>query len=52
MPASTIIDLSILSAEELREEIEALQEEHAEALQRLAQIEHDIAAAEEELEKR
>lgn len=51
MPARTIIDLSILSAEELRDELEALREERAQALQRLAQLEHDIAAVKTELEK-
>lgn len=52
MPNSTVINLSNFTDEQLREELELLREEHAEILQRLAQIEHDIAAAEAELEKR
>lgn len=52
MPASTIIDLSKLTAEQLREEIEAMRNEREDLLRFLSQIDQDIARAEAELEKR
>ena len=52
MPTATIIDLSQLSAEQLRGEIEAMRNEREDLLRFLSQIDQDIARAEAELKNR
>lgn len=51
MPDQTTIDYSTFSADQLRYELAALYEDLDEARTRVAQIEHDIARAEEALAK-
>ena len=52
MPNRTVINLSELTVEQLREELELLREEKEKLLRYLAQAEADISIVEEELKKR
>ena len=47
-----IMDYTNFTTEELREEIEGLKRERAEALHRITEIDHDISTAQKELGKR
>lgn len=46
------MDYTNFTTEELREEIEGLKQERADALRRITEIDHDIRAAQKELGNR